>query len=128
MNITSGKVTNLTNSPKIWDEHGVFSPNGEKILFMSSYPYRDDPKVHHVLGLKTEFMMMNKGSGGLQQLTHFNQPGYPEYSKNGSVAANGVWRPDGSAIDVLSLHFPGYETWTIQFEGPCGGKPTKSNR
>jgi Tol biopolymer transport system component len=121
LDVRSGKVTNLTNSPKTWDEHGVFSPNGEKILFMSSYPYRNDPKAHHVLGLKTEFMLVNKDGSGLQQLTHFNQPGYPEYSKNGSVAANGVWSPDGRSIDVLSLHFPGYETWTIRFDGPCGG-------
>lgn len=120
LDITTGKVTNLTNSPGIWDEHGVFSPDGEKVLFMSSYPYRNDPRAHHVLGLKTEFMLINKDGSGLQQITHFNQPGYPEYSKRTAVAANGLWSRDGSSVDVLSLFFPEYETWTIQFEGPCG--------
>ena len=38
-NIDSGEITNLTNTPVIWDEHGVFSPDGKKVFFMSSYPY-----------------------------------------------------------------------------------------
>lgn len=38
LDVFSGQITNLTNSPNIWDEHGVFSPDGEKILFMTSYP------------------------------------------------------------------------------------------
>ena len=127
LDITTGGLRNLTNSPKLWDEHGVFSPDGEKILFMSSYPFRTSSLRHNTLFLKTEFMLMNKDGSGLQQLTHFNSPGYPETNtRPGSVAANGEWHPDGRTISVLNLFFPEYETWTITFKGDCGSSPERA--
>jgi Tol biopolymer transport system component len=125
LDITTGSIRNLTNSPDVWDEHGVFSPDGEKILFMSSYPFRADPLRSTVLFLATEFMLMNKDGTGLQQLTHFNSPGYPESNTQGrqSVAANGEWNPDGRSISALNLFFPSFETSTITFAGSCGSDP-----
>jgi len=120
LNIFSGQITNLTQSPTIWDEHGVFSPDGEKILFMSSYPYRSDPKSSTVLFLKTEFMMMDKDGLNLQQISHFNQPGFAESGYRSSVASNGEWSPDGTTVSVFNLFFPNYESWEIKFEGNCG--------
>jgi Tol biopolymer transport system component len=121
LDTTTGAVRNLTNSPTIWDEHGVFSPDGKKILFMSSYPYRADPNSNKVLSLKTEFMLMNNDGTDLQQLTHFNVPGYPESDppQQGSVAAVGAWSPDGNSITALNLFFPNYQTWSITFHGYC---------
>ncbi|MCL5746138.1 MAG: hypothetical protein M1541_19780 [Acidobacteria bacterium] len=123
LDITTGEVRNLTNSPDVWDEHGVFSNDGKKILFMSSYPFRTNWLSHTVLSLKTEFMLMNSDGSGLQQLTHFNSPGYPESNApgRGSVAAIGEWNPDGRTISALNLFFPNYETWTIPFNDNCGG-------
>ena len=118
LDISTGQIINLTNSPKIWDEHGFFSPDGKKILFMSSYPYRADTSSYHTLSIKTEFMLMNKDGSGLQQLTHFRTPGYPE-SHNG-IAAIGFWSDDGSTIYALSLNFPDYDNWIIKFNGNCG--------
>lgn len=122
LDIYSGRMTNLTQTPNIWDEHGVFSPDGEKIFFMSSYPYRSDPNASKTFGLKTEFMIMDKDGSNLRQLTHFNEPGFPEFSFWGSVAANGQWNPDGTSINALNLFFPKYKTWEIKFEGNCGGR------
>ncbi len=118
LDTATGSVRNLTNSPGIWDEHGVFSPDGTKIFFMSSYPFRDDPWVHNTLFLKTEFMLMNADGSGLEQLTYFNTPGHEESNTGGrlSVAANGEWHPDGTSISALNLFFPTYETWTIRFK------------
>lgn len=121
LNIDSGKITNLTKSPNIWDEHGVFSPDGEKIIFMSSYPYRADPKASTIWGLKTEFMMIDKDGSNLRQISHFNDPGHVEYSYKGSVAANGEWSLDGKSFSAISLFFPKYKSWEINFEGSCGG-------
>jgi Tol biopolymer transport system component len=118
LNISTGQVTNLTNSPMVWDEHGVFSPDGKKILLMSSYPYRADTNTYHTLTIKTEFMLMNRDGSGLQQLTHFRTPGYPE-SSNG-IAATGYWSTDGKQIYAQSLIFPDYENWIIRFYGACG--------
>ncbi len=124
LDITTGSVHNLTNSPTVWDEHGVFSPDGHKIFFMSSWPFRETPNSDSVLSLKTEFMLMDSDGSNLVQLTHFNTPGYPESDppQQGSVAANGEWRPDGRAISALNLFFPYLQTWLIQFAGACGGE------
>jgi hypothetical protein len=123
LNVKTGKLTNLTNSPKIWDEHGVFSPDGKQVLFMSSYPYRNDPKASRTLGLKTEFMLINVDGSGLRQLTHFNVPGYAESFPHGkgAVAACGVWSPDRSRILASSLRFPDYDWWEISWPN-CSGK------
>jgi hypothetical protein len=122
LDITNGSVRNVTNTPDVWDEHGVFSPDGEKIFFMSSYPYRSDPLSHTVLFIKTEFMLINKDGSGIQQVTHFNVPGYPESNApgRGSTAAIGGWSADGRSIAALNLFFPIYETWNITFNGSCG--------
>ena len=120
LDIVTGQITNLTNSPKIWDEHGVFSPDGKKILFMSSYPYRADTNSYHTLSIKTEFMLMNRDGSGLQQLTHFRTPGYPEY--HNGIAAIGFFTPDGKTIYGQSLNFPYMENWIIKFNGNCGNQ------
>ena len=111
LNLQTGQFTNLTHSPKIWDEHGVFSPDGRQILFMSSHPYRNDPKASRTFGLKTEFMLINVDGSGLRQLTHFNVPGYPESFPHGqgAVAVCGRWSQDRSRILAYTLRFPDYD-------------------
>lgn len=118
LDVYSGQITNLNNTPMVWDEHGVFSPDGKKILFMSSYPYRSDTSSYHTLTIKTEFMLMNRDGSGLQQLTHFRTPGYPESSAG--IAATGYFSEDGSTIYAQSLVFPDYLNWIIKFKGNCG--------
>lgn len=124
-NVRTGQLDNLTNSPDVWDEHGVFAPNGDKIAFMSSYPYRSDPSSYKTLSLRTEFMLMDSDGSNLRQLTHFNQRGYPEYTDERSVAAGPAWSPDGSQLAAAQLlaggHFPAQVTWIISFKGNCGG-------
>jgi hypothetical protein len=109
--IVSGNLVNLTNSPTIWDEHGIFSPDGEKILFMSAYPYRDDPAASTIFGMKAEFMLMNRDGSALQQLTHFRDPGAPEY--HNGIAAIGHWAKHGRTLQLLTLEFPNYRVWDL---------------
>jgi len=123
LDVFTGKITNLTNSPAIWDEHGVFSPDGQKIFFMSAYPYKAYPWTSNALFLKTEFMMVNKDGSDLKQITHFNEWGYPEFSWSGSVAANANWNPRGAYLSAQSLFFPNYKAWEIDFAGNCGNQP-----
>jgi len=118
LNITTGEVSNLTNSPEVWDEHGVFSPSGEKILFMSSYPYRDDSTSYRTLSIKTEFMIMDADGSNLEQLTHFREPGFPEYHEG--IASTGYWDETGTIIYAHSLEFPDYHNWIIEHVGNCG--------
>lgn len=88
---------------------------------MSSYPYRSNPLASTVLFLETEFMLMRTDGSHLEQLTHFNVPGYIESNPPGhtTVAAIGAWSLDGRSISALNLVFPNYQTWTIDFEGRC---------
>lgn len=119
LNILTGQITNLTNSPDVWDEHGVFSPDGKTILYMSSAPY---PGANQVWFLKTEFMVMNADGSNPRQVTHFNTfrwPQDPEFSWQPSVAANGEWSPDCSGASVQNLFFPNYKVWDITFSGSC---------
>lgn len=119
LNIETRKLTNLTNSPSVWDEHGAFSPDGTKILFMSAWPYRSSPKSSKVVSIKTEFVLMDSDGRNLQQITHFLEPGYPETSKG--IAASSVWDPDGRSANLRQLIFPDYQYWDVIFHGPCGG-------
>lgn len=123
LDISTGKVTNLTKSPKVWDEHGVFSPDGKKVLLMSSYPYRYDTNTYHTLSLKTEFILIDpdtiKGPySGVEQLTHYDTTGYVE--SDSGIAATGFFTPDGIKIYAQSLLAPRYANWIITFDGPCG--------
>jgi hypothetical protein len=120
LNLDTGELTNLTNSPTVWDEHGLFSPDGEKIIFMSAHPYRDDPRSSKVVSIKTEFMLMNKDGSGLTQLTNFMEPGHPEFSKKRGIAGAPEWSHDGQTVNLSRLFFPNFEYWDIVFEGPCG--------
>lgn len=119
LNVLTGGLVNLTRSPDVWDEHGRFSPDGQKIVFMSAHPYREDKNASKILTIKTEFMLMNADGSGLTQLTHFRQPGYPEYEKSG-IAANPQWSHDGRSVNLARLFFPDYQFWDVVFEGPCG--------
>lgn len=118
LNVRTQELRNLTRSPKVWDEHGLLSPDGKKIIFMSAHPYRADDKASKVTSIKTEFMMMNRDGSGLTQLTHYRERGFPEFG-NG-IAANPEWAPDGRSANLLRLVFPKFEYWDIEFRGPCG--------
>jgi Tol biopolymer transport system component len=125
LDTVTGQVRNLTNSPTVWDEHGVYSPDGKKIVFMSSYPYRDEPNSYKVTSLKTDFMLMDSDGTHLQQLTHFNVPGYPESQPKGTVAAVATFAPDGSKLFSLVMAKGATFTndnWTITFDGNCGNE------
>jgi hypothetical protein len=123
LDIETGTMQNLTNSPTVWDEHGLYSPSGKKISFMSSYPYRSDPTSYKTFSLKTEFMLIDAGGGHLQQLTHFNVPGYPESQRSRTVAAIAWFMADGTQLYGMTMNadFTG-TSWIITFAGRCGAQ------
>ncbi len=67
-------VFNLIQSPTSWEEHGMFSPSGNSMLFISS---RIDPDwtypENNVLSLRTE-LYLNTGND-IKRLTEFNKNG-----------------------------------------------------
>ena len=90
---------------------------------MSSYPYRADPSSNETLSLKTEFMLMDADGSHLQQLTHFNVPGYPESQGTATIAAIAWFMAGGSQIygEIMGPNFTG-TSWIITFAGRCGAR------
>jgi len=122
-NIETLKVQDITNTPTIWDEHGLFSNNGNKVVFTSAYPYRNEPGSSSVLGWKTEIMLMNKDGSALTQLSHFRTPGYIE-SGNASAALAFFDQINPNILHMVTLA-PGfvYGFWDLEFNGDCGVCP-----
>eukprot|EP01112_Ceratiomyxa_fruticulosa_P021537 TRINITY_DN760_c0_g1_i2.p1 TRINITY_DN760_c0_g1~~TRINITY_DN760_c0_g1_i2.p1 ORF type:complete len:378 (-),score=68.78 TRINITY_DN760_c0_g1_i2:190-1323(-) len=102
LNVRTGDLVDLNNTPSIWDEHGLVSPNGKLLIFTSAYPYRADSSSSTVAGYKTEIMMMNAVNGsGQVQLTHFRTPGYVE--SGDASAAVAFWNRDGNMIFMYTI-------------------------
>jgi Tol biopolymer transport system component len=89
------ELTNLTDSPDEWDEHGQISPDGTKVLWMSS---KGMPLTARAAEVKTDFWIMNIDGSNKQRLTWFNDPKNPQYIKGGVTAGDSSWSPDGKHV------------------------------
>ena len=96
---TTSALTNLSNLPDVWDEHAHYNKTGDKIIWMSSYGYSID--TTDFSSLKTEWWIMDSNGTNKQQISHFNNPFYPEYIPNNAAAGDIAFSPDG-------LRFFGY--------------------
>jgi hypothetical protein len=82
----------LTSTPFKHDEDPVYSPDGKKIVFKETTKGK---------GLPTdgmEIFVMDADGKNRVQLTHFFDPGYPEYRKDWRQIAEMDWSPDGKQI------------------------------
>lgn len=120
LDIVSGQVRNLTSTPDVWDEHGIYSQSGRKMLFMSSHPFRNEKGLYKNPALKTEFMMISADGSHLQQLTHFNTPGFPESQPGRTIAAVAGFLDNGTQALATVMADGFHKTnWIITFEGRC---------
>lgn len=95
MDLATKQLVNFTNTPNEWDEHAELSPNGKYIVWMKGHSTSDPQKTVNAL---TDFWIMNADGTNWRQLTHFNDPGYPEYISTGGTAADNSWNPSGTAL------------------------------
>jgi Tol biopolymer transport system component len=112
MDLITGEVINLTNTPNDWDEHGQISPDGKKIVWISSTGLNVPPNTIKVKefekNLATEFWIMDANGSNKQRLTYFNTPGYAEYMNgNRTIASDITWSPDSKTIAVLVAYEDG---------------------
>ena len=91
LDLKTQALTPLTDTFYQWDEHAQYSPDGEKIVWMSSAGYDMNP-------LRTEFWIMDCNGSEKQQLTFFNRRDHPHYMGKPIVAADSSWGPDGKTI------------------------------
>ena len=99
MDIETLELSQLTDSIYVWDEHAQISPDGRKIVWISSQGYEWPPNDEWVQTLKTDYWIMDIDGSNQHRLTFFNEPGYPEYNPQERViAADSSWNEDGTKI------------------------------
>ncbi|HYB45164.1 MAG TPA: hypothetical protein VEC92_01455, partial [Nitrososphaerales archaeon] len=125
--------TDITNSPYSWDEHAVYSPDGQKIAWISSLPfpniipqYGNLPWAEYRDYLHNEFFLMNANGTGVQQLTWFNTPGSPDFAPQFGDTMYAEWNLSGTQLVIHNgtpeIQVPGGNSeWLITFAGACGG-------
>lgn len=109
-------LRNLTDSPNSWDQHAAYSPDGAKIVWMSSagqaIPYFGAGGVQWQRFLRSELWIMNADGSAPKQLTFFNTPGAAEHFGRRCFVGNSAWSPDGNRL-AITLH---YETRNFDVE------------
>ena len=84
-------LVNLTNTINQWNEHSDLSPDGTKIVWVSS------SGIQLVSGNeKTDYWIMDSDGSNKRRLTWFNTPGFPESQTAPVAPATSAWSPDGS--------------------------------
>ncbi|MGD8833731.1 MAG: hypothetical protein PVJ84_01065 [Desulfobacteraceae bacterium] len=98
MDLDTGKLTQLTDTAGVWDEHAHYSPDGKKIVWISSQGFDFKPTKNWGETLTTEFWIMDADGTKKRRLTYFNQPGYPEYTGERTICADSAWNHDGTQL------------------------------
>ncbi len=78
LNIYDSTLTRFNDDPRVWDEHAHFTPDGQKIIWISSQGMEFDSTEAEAT-LKTEYWIMNTDRAEKTQLTFFNTPGHPDH-------------------------------------------------
>lgn len=87
------QLTNLTNSPGVWEEHPHVSPEGDKIVWSSSQGYQLDTSA--IDSIRLDWWIMNLDGTNKTQISHFNTPGYPEYNSSRRGCSDYSWGKNG---------------------------------
>jgi hypothetical protein len=122
INTTTEQTIQIINDPLNWDEHGRISPNSNYMSWMSSRPYTTWAPGS-TAGLITEYMLLNRRSNEVRQLTHFNQSGYSEYAYERRITGGSDWQ-DSQHVWITTvwggIRYPQRQLWLLTFAGACG--------
>jgi Tol biopolymer transport system component len=113
MDVATQKVTELTDTKNVWNEHAHISPDGKKIAWMSSQGYSFSPSENWAQQLRLELWVMNSDGSNKQQLTHFNQPGNPGYTGARAILTDGAWNHQGDQLVATVAYIGGQVTGKI---------------
>lgn len=90
--LKGNNLKRLTFTPYMHDEDPVYSPNKKQIIYKESTKGQGKPTD----GM--EIFLMDADGGNRIQLTHFSDPGYPEYRDNWLQITEIDWSPNGKKI------------------------------
>jgi Tol biopolymer transport system component len=102
MNVASGSTRRVTqHSAMIWDEHAQYSPDGKRIVWMSSTDLKFRIKP---FDLQTDYWIMNTDGSRKSRLTRFHASWHPHHLASAfAVAADLDWSPEGNQIMGLVI-------------------------
>ncbi|MDR7516306.1 MAG: hypothetical protein QN212_03045 [Armatimonadota bacterium] len=111
MDIATGRLTNLTNTPGEWDEHAQLSPDGRTLVWMTNRGYPIPPREFSQYGrtLRTDYWLMDRDDGRQRRLTYFNEPTAPEYAGGRTIVADAAWNREGDRLVATMVVFAGRE-------------------
>jgi Tol biopolymer transport system component len=104
--LSSKELTRLTDDETEWDEFAQVSPDGTKIVWMSS---RQTPQTRDrngdLIGSRVKFDYWIAESDGSRQrrLTQFNVPGNEDIFAHGAAVTDFSWSPDSTKI-IAKVH------------------------
>lgn len=84
LDLASGALRNLTRTPGEWDQFAHYSPDGRRIIWVSSRGLTE--RIRSVDGvdwrrdIKTELWMMGRDGAGVRRLTFFNEAGWRDHA------------------------------------------------
>jgi Tol biopolymer transport system component len=104
----SSKTTRLTHSRGVWDEHAQFSPDGNRIAWISSAGCACNPR--RATERTTDLWLMSADGSAPARVTHFSDPARAEYAGAHSRAADSSWSPDGKRLAIFVIEGYGYES------------------
>ncbi len=109
MDLQSGRLTNLTDTPGEWDEHAQVSPDGKTIVWMTNrgYPIPVPDFSDYGRTLRTEYWLMDADGSRQRRLTSFNDPAAPEYAGGRTIVADSSWNRNGDRLVAAMSVFAG---------------------
>jgi Tol biopolymer transport system component len=80
-----------------WDEHAQMSPDGSKIIWMSSAGVSQKNRANGLL-VRTDYWTMNADGTDKKRFSWFNDRGAAQHLPGHIVAADVSWSPDGKQL------------------------------
>ena len=96
----TGRLTDLTNSPRLWEEGSSFALGGGWVVYSCNEGSPLNFKDEHWYWQKrsSEYWMVRTDGSWRARLTHFNDKGYPEYMGRPTIVCDHSWGPDGRRL------------------------------
>jgi len=115
-NLDTGELMNLTNSPDDWDGYAHYSPDGKKIIWVSSrniqIKWGSTGGYSQPSYLKTDLWIMDVTGENKIRLTYFNNiPEKESVNKNFRViVSDSTWSPAGDSVLATVVFINGGKT------------------
>lgn len=116
IDLATGQATNLTKHNGAWNEHAIYTPDGQHIIFMTTRLYPN-------AALQSDLVMVDLDGSNWRRLTSFNLKGSQEYAGHKVMPIHTRWDPNGNQLSVTLQsgdHYPERDMWIVSFAGPCG--------